>query len=123
MTRHSESLTRFLPLCAAVALATAAFASAAGAASAPVLTKRPTVKGAATQGTKLLVSRGTWTGAVRFAYRWYRCDTMGRHCRPLHGVTARGHRAGANDVGHTLSVSVRATGPSGSTLAFASLVG
>lgn len=123
MTRHSESLTRFLPLCVAVALATAAFASAAGAASAPVLTKRPTVKGAATQGTKLLVSRGTWTGAVRFAYRWYRCDTMGRHCRLLHGVTARGHRAGANDVGHTLSVSVRATGPSGSTLAFASLVG
>jgi len=123
VTRHSESLTRFLPLCVVVALATAAFASAAAGASGPALTKRPTVEGAATQGTRLVLSRGTWTGASRYAYRWYRCDTMGRHCRLLHGVTGRSHRAGANDVGHTLSVAVRASGTSGSTLAFASLVG
>jgi hypothetical protein len=105
-----------------VALATAAIASAAGAPG-PALTKRPTVNGAATQGTRLVVSRGTWSGASKYAYRWYRCDTMGRHCRLLHGVTGRSHRAGANDVGHTLSVAVRASGTSGSTLAFASLVG
>jgi len=123
VSRHSESLTRFLPLCVVVALATGAPAAAAGAASAPALTKRPTVKGAATQGTRLVVSRGTWTGASTYAYRWYRCDTMGRHCRLLHGVTGRSHRAGANDVGHTLSAAVRASGSSGSTLAFASLVG
>jgi hypothetical protein len=123
VTRHSESLTRFLPLCLAVALAAGVFGSAAGAASGPVLTKRPTVNGAATQGTRLVVSRGTWTGATKYVFRWFRCDTMGRHCRLLHGVTGRGHRAGANDVGHTLSAAVRATGPSGSTLAFASLVG
>jgi len=121
--RHSESLTRFLPSCAVVALVTSVLATAAGAASGPLLTKRPTVKGAATQGNRLVVSRGTWSGAATYAYRWYRCDTMGRHCRLLHGVTARSHRAGAGDVGHTLSVAVRATGPSGSTLAFASLVG
>lgn len=88
-----------------------------------MLTKRPTVDGATTQGTRLVLSRGTWTGASKYAYRWYRCDTMGRHCRLLHGVSGRSHSAGANDVGHTLSVAVRASGPSGSTLAFASLVG
>jgi hypothetical protein len=48
---------------------------------------------------------------------------MGRYCRALRNVNARTHRPGANDVGHTLSVAVRAIGAHGSTQAFASLVG
>jgi len=95
------------------------------AASPPVVTTRPAVTGSATQGSRLAVSPGAWSGAgkVRLSYQWYRCDTMGRHCRLLHGVGTRGHVAGANDVGHTLSVAVRATDAHGSTRAFASLVG
>jgi hypothetical protein len=122
-------LTRFLPACAfqgavLAGLALVTIASAA-APSGPTVTKRPVVKGDATQGSRLLVSRGSWTGRgrLRYAFTWYRCDTMGRHCRLLVGVTGRSHRAGANDVGHTLSVAVRTTDRTGSATAFASLVG
>ncbi|TMJ93402.1 MAG: hypothetical protein E6G67_12490, partial [Actinobacteria bacterium] len=129
MARHSESLTRFLPACALLGAAAVAFVlvlvGSAAAASGPVPTMRPAVKGDATQGGRLVASHGTWSGSgsLRFSYQWYRCDTMGRHCRLLRGVAGRSHRPGANDVGHTLSVAVRATDDTGSTRAFASLVG
>ena len=133
MARHSESLTRFLPRrplqaaavpAAAVVVLLAAVGSA-DAAAGPVLKERPAVAGAATQGSRLFVSHGSWSGAgsLRYSYAWYRCDTMGRHCRFLRGVDNRSHTLGENDVGHTLSVAVRATDSAGSTLAFASLVG
>jgi large repetitive protein len=97
----------------------------AGAASGPILTKRPAVTGEATQGGRLVASSGSWsaTGSLRYSYDWYRCDTMGRHCRILRGVHTRSHKPGTNDVGFTLSVAVRATDGSGSTTAFASLIG
>jgi hypothetical protein len=133
VARHSESLTRFLPRrllqaaavpAAAAAVVLAAVGSAA-AASGPVLKQRPVVAGAATQGSRLFISHGSWTGAgsLRYSYAWYRCDTMGRHCRFMRGVDNRSHTLGENDVGHTLSVAVRATDSAGSTRAFASLVG
>jgi hypothetical protein len=99
--------------------------SEAAAASGPNLTKRPVVKGEATQGGRLFAAHGTWSGkgSLHFSYAWYRCDTMGRHCRLLRGVGGRSHTLGANEVGHTLSVAVLATDRTGSTRAFASLVG
>jgi hypothetical protein len=113
-----------LQAAAAVGFALVLIGSAA-AASGPVPTSRPVVKGDATQGGRLFASHGTWAsaGSLRFSYAWYRCDTMGRHCRPLRGVAGRSHTLGANDVGHTLSVAVSATDRKGSTRAFASLVG
>jgi hypothetical protein len=109
---------------AVVSLALVTIGSAAAAVG-PLPTKRPIVRGDATQGGRLVASHGSWsgTGALRYAYEWYRCDTMGRHCRLLRGVDGRSHRPGANDVGRTLSVAVRATDRTGSTRAFASLVG
>jgi hypothetical protein len=109
---------------AAVAFALVLIGPAAAAAG-PVPTTRPVVKGDATQGGRLFAAHGTWSGAgaLRFSYQWYRCDTMGRHCVLLRGVARRSHTLGANDVGHTLSVAVRATDRTGSTRAFASLVG
>jgi hypothetical protein len=97
----------------------------ADAAAGPILKTRPIVMGDATQGSRLVTSPGSWvgTGSLRYSYQWYRCDTMGRHCRLLRGVDARGHKPGKNDVGYTLSVAVRATDRNGSTRAFASLVG
>ena len=100
-------------------------ASAAGVGAGPQPKRRPVVSGDTTQGSRLVASHGAWssTGKLAFSYQWYRCDTMGRHCRALHGVRTHTHRAGANDVGHTLSVAVRATNANGTTTAFASLVG
>jgi large repetitive protein len=97
----------------------------ASAASGPILTNRPTVSGKATQSSRLVASRGSWAGAgtLRYSYSWYRCDTMGLHCQILRGDNTNSHRPSANDVGHTLSVGVLATDSTGSTHAFASLVG
>jgi hypothetical protein len=122
-------VTRFLPACVLQGAALVGFVLAtsgpAAAASGPVPTKRPVVEGDATQDSRLVASRGSWSGSgsLHYAYEWYRCDTMGRHCRLLGGVDGRSHRPGANDVGHTLSVAVRATDRAGTTRAFASLVG
>jgi Ig domain of plant-specific actin-binding protein len=109
-------------LALALAVATAAPAAAA---TGPTPTKRPHVAGDAVEGARLAVSHGAWNaqGTVTYTYRWYRCDTMGRHCVVLQGDDARSHKVLANDVGHTLSAAVRATDGGGSTLAFASLVG
>jgi hypothetical protein len=133
VARHSESLTCFLPWCARqagaaallVVLAALFVTSAAAAGGGPQPKRRPVVTGDTTQGSRLVVSHGAWTGAgkLRFSYQWYRCDTMGRHCHGLHGARTHVHESGANDVGHTLSVAVRATDAKGSTTAFASLVG
>ena len=66
-----------------------------------------------------------WTGSgkIAYAFQWYRCDTMGARCAPLRGVTDRTRRIGPTDVGHTLSLEVRATDSNGTTAAYASLVG
>ena len=48
---------------------------------------------------------------------------MGARCAPLRGVTDRSRRIGPTDVGHTLSLEVRATDSNGTTAAYASLVG
>src|SRR5262249_52498049 len=62
-------------------------------------------------------------GEITFAYQWYRCDTMGRRCAALRGVTKRSHTIGPNDVGRTLSLAVTATDSTGSATAYSSLVG
>src|SRR5262249_25129617 len=59
----------------------------------------------------------------KYAYRWYRCDTMGAGCRPLRGATAPRRALGADDVGHTLALAVRATDSAGSTNGYASVIG
>ena len=127
--RHSEKPAGLLPLrlLAAVAALLPALVAAqpAGAASAPALLAPPAVTGVPSEGGRLFASRGSWSAATSlgYSYSWYRCDTMGRHCRALAGATGRGHSASAADVGHTLTVAVRATDAGGSTRVFAGLVG
>jgi hypothetical protein len=111
---------------ALVALLTIAPASARGAETVrPKVSATPTVAGQPTEGSRLVAWRGSWSGSgkIRYAYQWYRCDTMGGHCAPLRGVTGRTRRLGVNDVGRTLSLAVRASDAAGSTTAYASLVG
>jgi hypothetical protein len=81
--------------------------------------------GGLAEGGRLTVSHGTWAtaGALAYAYTWYRCDTMGAHCAVLRGVSAKSHRLGANDVGHTFSVAVRAFDAKGSASTLAGLIG
>jgi hypothetical protein len=83
------------------------------------------VAGQATQGGRLFGVKGSWsgTGKVDYTYQWFRCDQMGAHCRSLRGVTKRSHLLGANDVGHTLGLAVRATDSRGTTTAVSSLIG
>jgi hypothetical protein len=91
----------------------------------PRLTVRPNVAGSPTLGTRIFVSRGTWSaaGPLAFAYTWYRCDTMGSHCVVLDGVDKKSHTLGAHDVGHTISILVHAFGAKGSATASSGLVG
>jgi hypothetical protein len=60
---------------------------------------------------------------VTYAYSWYRCDAAGAHCKRLHGATRVTHTESARDVGHTLGFAVHATDSSGTTTAYAPLVG
>ena len=48
---------------------------------------------------------------------------MGRRCSPLRGATGTHHTVGANDVGHTIGLNVRAADSTGSTNGYASLIG
>jgi hypothetical protein len=132
--RISESARRLLPgrapalvaVVSTLALLAAPAGTPAGAgAGAPTPSSAPAVAGPPTQGARLVGSPGRWisTGKIAYAYQWYRCDTMGAHCAVLHGVTQRRRVVGRADVGHTLSLAVRATDSGGSTTAYASLVG
>lgn len=120
--------TAFLP--ASIVLVLAAASVTAGAAlgigrAGPVAASSPTITGAPTQGTRLVATPGSWqgSGAVRYRYRWYRCDTMGNGCTLLRGATTARYRLGAGDVGHTVAVNVRATDSTGSTNGYSSLLG
>jgi hypothetical protein len=81
------------------------------AASGPVATVPPAVTGTAQGGQRLSVATGTWTGsgAVTFAYQWYRCDAQVSHCSSIHGATAAGYRLGTKDVGATVALTLKAT--------------
>ena len=56
------------------------------------------------QGRQLTGAVGSWSGsgAIKYAYQWYRCDTAGAHCTSIHGATSRTYTLVAKDVGQTL---------------------
>jgi hypothetical protein len=90
-----------------------------------VITAQPTVSGIAETGSRLAAGSGTWTSAtaVSYTYQWYRCDGAGARCSSIHGATAPGLTLGEKDVGKTIGLTVTANDASGSTSAYASLVG
>jgi hypothetical protein len=109
-------------LCAAAGAAVlSGIASAAG----PAVTTGPSVSGVAEQGQRLGAVPGIWTGTgtVTYAYQWYRCDATGAHCASVHGATGVGYRLLAADAGKTIGLTVKATDTTGTTSAYASLVG
>jgi hypothetical protein len=102
-----------------------AAAAPAGAAAGPAAKSHPAITGITTAGGRLVAWPGGWAGQgpLKYAYQWYRCDTMGRHCRHIPDARSRIHKPNGSDVGHTLSVAVHATDKTGTAVAFSSLVG
>ena len=97
----------------------------AAAPAGPTDTAGPTVSGKPQQGQRLVALPGTWTGSgtVTHPFQWYRCDSAGAHCSSVHGATGAGYHLVAADVGKLIGLTVRASDSTGTTSAYASLVG
>src|SRR5262249_42877918 len=116
---------RLLPVFVLAALLGGPAGVATALPAGPAASLGPTVAGLPTPGARLVASPGAWsgTGEIFFDYPWYRCDSVGAHCSPLRRGTQRVRRLASGDVGHTLSLVVRANDSRGVTSAYASLVG
>lgn len=99
--------------------------AAAAVVPGPLNTTPPSASGTPQQGQRLGAVPGIWTGTgtVAYAYQWYRCDAAGAHCKSVHGATGVGYRLGAADAGALVGLTVKATDSTGTTSAYASLVG
>lgn len=80
-------------------------------ASGPTLVSAPTISGIARPGKVLTCNRGTWSNAASFAYAWQRNGTT------VVGQTTNKLTLAAGDVGATITCTVTATGPGGTTSA------
>jgi hypothetical protein len=85
----------------------------------------PVVAEVLQQGSNLVGQTGPWkgSGAITYAYQWYRCDTGGAHCARIRRATKIMYTPSAKDVGHTLGLAVSATDRSGTATAYAGLIG
>ncbi|HTQ67921.1 MAG TPA: hypothetical protein VMI13_04460 [Solirubrobacteraceae bacterium] len=80
----------------------------------PVNTKAPIVTGTAKEGDTLEAQPGEWSESpTGYEYQWLRCDESGNGCAPIAGAAAEAYVLGAEDVGHTLVVSVTASNAGG----------
>lgn len=81
----------------------------------------PSLHGKALVGQTLWASEGTWAGEPsNYTYEWLRCDAGGDDCRPIEGASGPTYLVGAEDLGHTIEVSVTATSAEGSSAPAAS---
>jgi WD40 repeat protein/hemolysin type calcium-binding protein len=80
----------------------------------PVNTGAPVITGAATVGTTLSTSNGSWTGSpTSYTYQWKRCDSGGGNCIFITGQTSSTYTIVTGDVGSTLKVDVTASNSAG----------
>lgn len=91
----------------------------------PVALTPPQIEGTAVAGSQLIAVTGRWhgVGSVGFSFQWSLCDADGAGCAAIAGATAAAVRPQALDAGKTLGLTVRATDLTGTTTAYASLVG
>jgi hypothetical protein len=81
----------------------------------PTSSANPTISGTAQEGQTLSATNGTWTGTpTSYTYAWSRCDASGSSCTAITGASAATYKAVADDVGHTLRVTVTAKDATGS---------
>ena len=103
-----------------------AASSAAGAlAGGPVATVAPSVIGSATAGKQLSGLSGSWAGfgAITYRFRGTAATRPARTAPRSHGAASPTFSLGNADVGKTLGLTVYATDSTGTTAAYASLVG
>ncbi len=81
----------------------------------PTNTVKPVISGTAQQGQTLSTTNGTWTGSPTFTYQWADCNASGTGCTNISGAIASIYTLTANDVGHTVVVTVTGTNGGGST--------
>lgn len=91
----------------------------------PKSTAAPIVTGTAAQNGKLSATSGSWVGSgtLTYHFQWYRCDTSGAHCSSIHGATAPTYTVVAQDVAHTIGLTVSATDSTGTASAYGHLLG
>jgi hypothetical protein len=85
----------------------------------------PSVIGTAAAGKRLTGLSGSWGGfgAITYRFQWYRCNAAGASCLSIRGATSPTFALGEKDVGKTLGLTVSASDTTGSSSAYASLVG
>lgn len=89
---------------------------------APVNTQEPSISGTARVGRVLEGTRGSWTGAESFSFRWMRCDPDGSQanasdCDAISDATGTDYRVRSADRGFRLRFRVTATNADGSSTA------
>jgi hypothetical protein len=91
----------------------------------PVASPGPAVAGVAQVGKQLTGNAGIWVGTatITYSYQWYRCDSSGAHCLAISGATKQTYTQVVKDVGQTLGFTVHARDSTGSSTAYASLIG
>jgi hypothetical protein len=110
---------------ALIGIAAGAGVSRGAAAARPTLVLAPAAVGAPVVGQRLTALHGTWSGAVAISYhyQWYRCDSSAARCHSVQGATAPSYKLVAADATHTIGLTVKATSASGTSSAYASVVG
>ncbi len=106
-----------------IAAALAATATSAAApdrtAAAPMNSDLPKIQGKAEEGETLTATSGSWQGSQPLTYKaqWKRCDKLGAGCAPISGANDPAYKLKADDVAHTIRVTVTATNKDGSAKA------
>jgi hypothetical protein len=110
---------------ALIGIAAGAGVSRGAAAARPALVLAPAAVGAPVVGQRLTALHGTWGGAaaISYHYQWYRCDSSAGRCHSIQGATAPSYKLVAADATHTIGLTVKATSASGTSSAYASVVG
>lgn len=83
--------------------------------TAPVNTRRPSVRGNWVEGQTATLDRGAWTGATSYSYQWLRCNSAGGGCVAIAGATGTSYRLTAADAGRKVRVNVTARNSAGAT--------
>ncbi len=107
------------------ALSTATTAAVGAEVVGPELITAPAVSGVVATGRLLTASAGTWSGLgpVSYTFTWYRCDGAGMHCNRVRGATTATYTLAARDADRTLGLKLEATDSTGTTVAYAGLIG
>jgi hypothetical protein len=122
-TTRTRTFVGTLAAAALASLATVLALPGGGAAvtqAVPTNTAEPRITGAATVGSTLSASQGTWAGApTSFAYQWVRCPRggglpSGADCAAIGGASTTQYVVSSADVDRRLRVRVTASNADGS---------